>query len=193
MFEVSKNKTVDLLSIKRGKKKIWKPKPINVEKFFSTSELIVSKTDTRGNITYGNEVFTKMAGYIEDEYLGQPHSIVRHPDMPKAVFKLLWETIVTGREVNAYVKNLSKDGTYYWVFANVTPSFDRQQNIIGYHSTRRVPNRDALNIVEGLYKKMKSSESFGGIHESSTVLIDTLKQFKLSYEELIFRLQYNTL
>jgi PAS domain S-box-containing protein len=173
--------------------KIWRPKPINTERHFSATELIVSKTDTRGNITYGNEIFAKMAGYTEYEYLGQPHNIIRHPDMPKAVFKLLWDTLATGKEINAYVKNLARDGSYYWVFANVTPSFDRNHNVVGYHSTRRNPNPKALEIVSGLYKKMKGAESYGGVHESTGVLVSVLEAHKLSYEELIYRLQYNTL
>jgi PAS domain S-box-containing protein len=177
----------------KPKVKIWRPKPIDNERFFSGTELIVSKTNTRGNITYGNEIFAKMAGYTEEEYLGQPHNIIRHPDMPKAVFKLLWDTLSTGKEINAYVKNLAKDGSYYWVFANVTPSFDRNHNIIGYHSTRRAPNRKALEIITGLYKKMKAAESIGGVHESTAVLVSVLETHKLSYEELIYRLQYNTL
>jgi PAS domain S-box-containing protein len=181
------------MGVDTPKEKIWKPKAIDVERTFSSTEIIVSKTDTRGNITYGNQLFAKMAGYTEDEYLGQPHNMIRHPDMPKAVFRLLWDTISQGKEINAFVKNLAKDGSYYWVFANATPSFDRHHNIIGYHSTRRAPNRKAIEIIKPLYAKMKSAETVGGIHESVLILTSVLEAHKLSYEELIFRLQYNML
>lgn len=101
--------------------------PINKEKTFSENELIISKTDLHGKITYGNEMFIRMSGYTVNELLYVPHNIIRHPDMPKVIFKLLWKTVKSGKEIHAYVKNLSKDGSYYWVFANITPSYDQKE------------------------------------------------------------------
>ena len=115
------------------------------ERFFDPTEPIVSKTDTKGRITYANAVFRHIADYSEEELLGAPHSILRHPDMPRCVFKLLWDTISTGNEIFAYVINRAKNGDHYWVFAHVTPSFDKTGKIISYHSSRRVPRRDAID------------------------------------------------
>ena len=95
-----------------------------VERFFDKDEIIVSKTDLKGRMTYCNDVFLRIAGYTEQELLGQPHSIIRHPDMPRCVFKLLWDTIGAGKEIFAYVINRAKNGDHYWVLAHVTPSRD---------------------------------------------------------------------
>ena len=170
---------------------IWKPRPNNIEKVFPGDEIIVSKTDARGNITYGNSLFIKMAGYTEEELLGQPHNIIRHPDMPKLIFKALWDTVTQGKEINAYVINLAKDGGYYWVFANVTPSFDKDNNIIGYHSTRRKPNPRALEIIKPFYQTLKQAEAIGGVHESTKELVKLLESQGMSYDQLILHLQYN--
>ena len=115
--------------------------PTQTEIFFKADNIIVSKTDLKGRITYANQSFCQMAGYTEAEMLGQPHSVIRHPDMPRAVFKLLWDTVLEGREIFAYVKNMAKNGNFYWVFAHVTPSYDANRNVIGFHSSRRVPDR----------------------------------------------------
>ena len=155
------------------------------EKYFLESEVIVSKTDTKGKITYGNDIFIKISGYKEQELLGAPHNILRHPDMPKAIFKLLWNTIQAGEEINAYVKNLSKDGSFYWVLANVTPSFDKNNHIIGYFSVRRVPSKSALEIIKPLYAHLLSLEKNGGIDASTKYLNELLKTKGASYEEFI--------
>ena len=155
------------------------------EKHFLTNEVIVSKTDTKGRITYGNDIFIKISGYSEHELLGAPHNILRHPDMPRVIFKLLWETIQAGEEINAYVKNLSKDGSYYWVLANVTPSFDENNRIIGYFSVRRVPSKDALEIIKPLYSHLLSLEKSGGMDASMKHLNELLTSKGVSYEEFI--------
>ena len=130
------------------------------ELFFSDHEIIVSKTDLKGRITYANTTFCRIAGYTEAEVLGQPHSIVRHPDMPRAVFKVLWDTIAAGREIFAYVKNRAKTGDYYWVFAHVTPSFGPDGKIQSYHSNRRVPKRTAVEeIITPLYATILAEEA----------------------------------
>jgi len=98
--------------------------PTDRERVMRKEEFIVSKTDLTGRITYGNRIFIEFSGYSEAELLGAQHNIIRHPDMPRAVFNLLWDTIAQGNEIFAYVKNMSKDGGFYWVFANVTPSYD---------------------------------------------------------------------
>ncbi len=130
-----------------------------VERFFDDNELIVSKTDLKGHITYANDVFLNIADYTEQEVLGQPHSMIRHPDMPRSIFKLLWETIQDGSEIFAYVINRTKHGDHYWVQAHVTPSTDARGEVIGYHSNRRVPDKRivAENIIP-LYRSLLAEE-----------------------------------
>ncbi len=169
------------------------PVPTGCEVFFDESELIVSKTDTKGIITYANNVFLKVSGYGEEELLGQPHSILRHPDMPRCAFKLLWQEIEAGREIFAYVVNLAKNGDHYWVFAHVTPTIKNNQTIIGYHSSRRVPNRKALEKVIPLYKQLLEiergfSNQKEGMNASFSALVKILEEAKISYEEFIFSL-----
>jgi len=159
--------------------------PNNRETVLVDNKIIVSKTDTKGRITYMNEYFIEVSRYQEDELLGKPHNIIRHPDMPRAVFKLLWDTIQAGKEINAYVINLAKDGSHYWVFANVTPSFDKHGNIIGYFSVRRKPSQQALEVIKPLYRKMLEIERTSSMQESTKYLLDILQKKEISYDEFI--------
>lgn len=152
---------------------------------FDANQIIVSKTDTKGKITYCNEIFIRMSAYSEQELLGTPHNILRHQDMPKVIFKLLWETIYSGQEIDAYVKNLRKDGGYYWVLANVTPSFDNNNKIIGYFSVRRKPNENSLEYIKNLYSKLIQLERSQGINASMKYLQNILDEKGVSYAEFI--------
>jgi PAS domain S-box-containing protein len=162
--------------------------PTNVRHTFPEDIILVSKTDIRGTIKYANMAFCQVAGYSERELIGQPHNIVRHPDMPKVVFKLLWETIQRGEEFWGYVKNMSKDGGYYWVFAHVTPTFDPSGQIIGYHSDRRAPQESALSKVEQLYTDLRQLEHQGGIAASEQYLNSLLAKEEKRYDEFVFSL-----
>ncbi len=173
------------------KSMIRKPRPNDVEKTFSQGEILVSKTDLKGVITYANAQFVDISGYSQEDLLDHPHSITRHPKMPKIIFKVLWEGIKSGKEVNAFVVNLAKGGEYYWVFANVTPSFDANNNITGYHSTRRRPNRRGLNAIQSIYDKLRQHEIIGGIKESESVLKSFLEKEGVTYDKFIFDLQYS--
>ena len=153
------------------------------------NDFIVSKTDTHGIITYCNRIFMQMAEYSEEELLGEPHNIIRHEDMPRSVFKYLWETIQAKNEVFAYVINKTKKGNYYWVYANVTATLDTKGNIIGYYSVRRKPNAKALEVIKPLYQKMLAAESNGGMEASLKILQEVLQQKGVSYDELIISLQ----
>ena len=126
---------------------------------------------------------------LNNEVLGKPHNIIRHPDMPRAVFKLLWERIKNKEEIFAYVKNKSFDGGYYWVFANITTSLDVQNNPVGYYSVRRKPNPKAIEIIEPIYQKLLSVEKSGGMDASMKFLTDFLKEKNLSYDEFVNNLQ----
>lgn len=132
--------------------------PTGREAPFAEHELIVSKTDLRGRITYCNDVFLRVSGYAEDEMLGAPHSIIRHPDMPRSVFKLMWDTIQAKGEIFAYVVNLARTGDHYWVLAHVTPSLAPDGTILGYHSNRRKPKPAAVRSAIDLYRELKAAE-----------------------------------
>lgn len=163
--------------------------PTSVEKVMRENDFIVSKTDLKGRITYGNRIFIEFSGYSEKELLGAQHNIIRHPDMPRAVFKLLWDTIQAGRECNAYVKNLAKDGSFYWVFANVTPDLDSNGKIAGYFSVRRKPGASGIKTATGLYRAMLEAEQKAGARDaiaaSSKILADLLAEKGMSYDELV--------
>jgi len=164
------------------------------ERFFKEDEIIVSKTDLKGKITYGNHLFFSLAGYTEAQVIGQPHNMIRHPEMPRCVFKLLWDTLQAGKEIFAYVVNRSGNGDHYWVFAHVTPSKDASGNIVGYHSNRRVPNREVLeSTIIPLYKQLLAEEQKhnspkDGMAASTQMLMDLCKEKGLTYEELMFAL-----
>lgn len=158
---------------------------------FGIDEIIVSKTDTRGHITYANDVFVRVSGYTEEELLGAPHSLVRHPDMPRGVFHLMWETIERGDEIFAFVKNLAADGCHYWVLAHVTPSFDATGRIAGYHSHRRWPDPAAVAEVEPLYRRLLDEERRQPTGREQVaagrVLLDgILADAGVSYEEFVW-------
>jgi len=170
-----------------------RPQPTQNEKVLGEEDFIVSKTDLKGVITYGNRIFIEMSGYSEQELLGAPHSILRHPDMPRVVFKLLWDTIQAKREISAYVKNLAKDGSFYWVFANITPSCDPSGDLIGYFSVRRKPRPEAIQVVSGLYRSLlevekKAGDGQAGMKASTALLNQTLEQKGVGYDEFVFGL-----
>lgn len=160
----------------------------NNELTFGDDEFIVSKTDLNGKITYGNALFIQMSGYRELDLIDQPHNILRHPEMPAVVFKLLWSQIRAGKEIFAYVKNKTKNGDFYWVFAHVTPSFDTNRQITNYHSVRRKPSTKALAIIKPLYASLLQKEKSSGVSASEEMLNQLLKDKGISYDEFILSL-----
>jgi PAS domain S-box-containing protein len=166
--------------------------PTSVEKVMRENDFIVSKTDLKGRITYGNRIFIEFSGYTEAELLGAQHNIIRHPDMPRAVFKLLWDTIQAGQECFAFVKNMAKDGSFYWVFANVTPAHDADGKLVGYLSVRRRPKPESVKVVDGLYRAMLAAEQKAGARDavaaSTRILTNLLAEKGVSYEEFILSL-----
>ena len=159
------------------------------EVFFDEDDVIVSKTDLKGALTYVNKVFISVSGFKEAELIGKPHSVIRHPDMPRCIFKLLWETIVDGREIFAYVKNATKSGGFYWVLAHVTPSKDAAGQIVGFHSNRRVPNRKSVSQISELYRELRAIEQRGdrrqSLESSYQQLMSVIERQKMSYDEMI--------
>ena len=168
-------------------------RPTGVENVLGDEELIVSKTDLKGRITYANDVFVRMAKYSYRELMGAPHSLVRHPDMPRCVFKLLWDTLEARQEIFAYVINLAKDGSHYWVFAHVTPTLDDRGNIVGYHSNRRRPDRAPVEKVSPIYKALSAEEARhanakDGMRASFDMMVDLLNKQGVGYDEFVLSL-----
>lgn len=170
----------------------FKVTPTGKERFFTESnQIIVSKTDLQGRVTYANNVFLYMAACTEEYALGRPHNFVRHPDMPRCVFKLLWDTIASGHELFAYVVNLAMDGAHYWVFAHVTPSFNEKREIIGYHSNRRSPSPMAVEAIKPIYSALAAEEErhespVTAIEASGALLQKTLNDLGMTYDEFVW-------
>lgn len=163
---------------------------------FQDDDIIVSKTNLKGHLTYANKLFLEIAGYTEQEVIGKPHNIIRHPDMPRVIFKMLWDTVRDGKEVFAYVINRCKNGDHYWVYAHVTPSRDMNGKIIGYHSNRRVPQKDILNqTIIPLYKQLKQAEDLAdrkeGLLNSENLMSGYLADQQLAYDEFIMTVGQN--
>ncbi len=168
-------------------------KIIDKEKILSDDDFIVSKTDTKGYITYCNRIFVEMAGWSRFELIGANHNIIRHPDMPKIAFKILWDLIQSKKEFFGFVKNLRKDGGYYWVLAYITPDVDFNGNIIGYTSFRKKPSRKGVETMSDIYKKLKEAEKSGGMNASYELLKEFLnandENIIDKYHKLVFDLQ----
>lgn len=160
-----------------------------MERTLNTHDFIVSKTDLKGKITYCNQIFMNLAEYEEEELIGAPHSIIRHEKMPKGVFKLLWQRIQNKEEIFAFVINKTKNGNFYWVYANVTASLDAKGNIIGYYSVRRKPNASVLSAVEAIYTQMIVIEKSEGVDASIKYLLNLIDEKGVSYDEFIISLQ----
>lgn len=125
------------------------------EYILKDDDFLVSQTDSKGTILFANDDFCKVAGYTLEELVGQPHNIVRHPDMPKAAFRDLWDTVKRNEIWTGYVKNASKDGGYYWVYATVYPLYDKVKNEMTYLSCRRKPSQEEITDIQALYKTLK--------------------------------------
>ncbi len=168
--------------------------PTMNERFFEKNDIIVSKTNPKGHLTYVNRTFMAISGYGESELLGQPHSLIRHPDMPRAVFKLFWAQLQEEQEVFAYVKNMAKNGDFYWVLAHATPSIGPSGELLGYHSNRRVPDRRVIDdVIVPFYRDLKRIEDQEpdrrvGLEQSWRRLNALLQQKGVGYDEFVLGL-----
>jgi aerotaxis receptor len=131
--------------------------PINEEYFYEGS-VIISQTDLKGVITYVNKMFCEISGYTAQELVGNPHNIISHPDMPKVAFEKMWQTIKSGRSWNGLVKNLRKDGLYYWVDTEILPIKDDNDEITGYIAVRKPASRKNISEIQENYNKMLELE-----------------------------------
>ena len=136
--------------------------PVNQHEYpFPEGETLVSTTDLQGRILYCNAAFIEVSGYVRQELLGQPHNLIRHPDMPEEAFRDMWDTIQRGFPWSGLVKNRRKDGSFYWVMANVTPLIDAGGKVTGYMSVRTQPERTAVDGAEKLYARMREEAKAG--------------------------------
>jgi len=164
------------------------------ERLLGEKEIIVSKTDLTGKITYANKTFLNISGYSEEEVLGVQHNCIRHPEMPRAVFKFLWDRLANGEEVFAYVINQSKNGDHYWVLAHVTPSKDPDGNVVGYHSNRRAVDKSIVdNVISPVYASLCNIESSAaspkaGLEASMAALGDFVDEKGGNYDQWLFSL-----
>ncbi|WP_025916430.1 PAS domain-containing methyl-accepting chemotaxis protein [Herminiimonas sp. CN] len=140
----------------------------NREHVLLDSEIIVSKTDMKGKITYVNQDFVRVCGFSEEELLGAPHNIVRHPDMPVEAFEDLWRTLKSGKAWTGVVKNRCKNGDFYWVEANTAPLIENGK-VVGYTSTRVKPSRDQVNAAGEVYRLIQSGDASFQIREGNAV------------------------
>jgi PAS domain S-box-containing protein len=162
------------------------PEPINHEIKLSSKRYIVSKTDAKGIIEYGNDYFVEVSGYTEAELIGKPHSMVRHPDMPRVVFKMMWDRINRAQNIMAVVKNMAKDGSYYWVVTEFEPKVDPITNeIISHTAFRKAAPQEAIDVMAPIYQKLLEIEKDGGMEASEKYLRGFLEEKGKTYDEFI--------
>ena len=173
--------------------KMSKPTPTDNEIKLSTTKHIVSKTDDKGIIEYGNDYFVEISGYTEKELIGQPHSIIRHPDMPKVVFKMMWDRIKQGKNIMAIVKNLAKDGSYYWVVTEFEPKLDTiSGEVISYTAFRKAAPQKAIDAIIPIYAKLIEIEADSGMEASEKYLRGYLEENGTTYDDFIDSLVGNS-
>jgi PAS domain S-box-containing protein len=159
---------------------------IDKEVTWDKTQVIMSKTNAFGIIEYANEVFVDVSGYEDYELMGQPHNIIRHPDMPKVIFKVLWENLKQGKNFHAIVKNLAKSGRYYWVITDFEIAKDENGVIVNYFGRRQAVPQEVISLhIEPLYRKLLQIEAVSGIEFSEKYLIGFLEEKKRTYVEYI--------
>jgi PAS domain S-box-containing protein len=164
---------------------IYRPIVLDEEIKFSKKKFIVSETDLKGNIIFINKNFSEVSGYSEAELVGTPHNILRHPDMPRAVFFVVWQSLLAGQSISGIVKNLAKDGRYYWVIADLEPKFNAQREIVALTAFRRAAPQDVIDTTEELYATMLAIEKKHGMEKSLAYLEAFLEEHNLSYNQFI--------
>ncbi|MEO8535092.1 MAG: PAS domain-containing protein [Flavobacterium sp.] len=163
-----------------------RPTPSDREVDWNKTKVLLSKTDTKGTILYANEAFIDVSGYDEFELIGNAHNIIRHPDMPKVIFKLLWDNIKCNKNIHAIIKNMSKTGRYYWVITDFKIISDSDGEIVGYFGTRKsVPEDVIVKFIEPLYKKLIHIEEASGVHAAEEYLTGFLEERKKTYMEYV--------
>lgn len=157
---------------------------VNEKIELDSKKYIVSKTDTEGVIEYANDYFIEVSGYKETELVGEPHSIVRHPDMPKIIFKIMWDRLEEGKNIYAIVKNRAKDGRYYWIITDFEANLDKVTNKpISYVAYRQSASDKIVAEIEPLYQKLIEIEKTSGVESSEKYLNGYLEEKGKSYDD----------
>ncbi|MCG6348543.1 PAS domain-containing protein [Vibrio fluvialis] len=159
---------------------------------FGRDEMIISKTDLQGRLTYANRTFMRVANFSEIQLLGQNHNIIRHPSMPRGVFHGLWKTLKSGQEFFGFVKNTTADGNYYWVFANITPDVINGKTV-GYYSVRRTPPKESIEVIKKIYQQMSEKERHADRKQAPELswnwMVNTVEREQgMSYEQYVLDL-----
>lgn len=164
----------------------YRPSPSDRELDWDKSKILLSKTDAKGNILYANEGFVDVTGYDDFELMNKSHNIVRHPDMPKVIFKLLWEEIKKGNNFHGIIKNMSKTGRYYWIVTDFKTLYDESDNIISYIGKQKSVSDKIVNqFIEPLYKKLSQIEKSSGVEASENYLLGFLEERNYTYVEFV--------
>jgi len=162
-----------------------RPNPINEEIKIDDEAVLISVTDPKGIIIEANDVFIETAGYSEEELIGAAHNIIRHPDMPQVMFKIVWDQIKDRENVMALVKNLAKDGRYYWILTDFVTKVDVNREVINYTAYRRPVCKDVQDAITPLYKALCAIEDISGMDASEKFLGEYLENKGISYDEMI--------
>lgn len=164
---------------------IYRPIVLNREVEFSKKKFIVSKTDIEGRITFVNKNFCDVSGYTAAELMGVEHNVLRHPDMPKAIFYMIWKSLHAGMEISAVIKNLAKSGKYYWLITDLSMERDTKGNLKTFSSFNRIAPEPIIEVIEELYAEMILAEKRGGLESSLHCLEEFLKERGMSYNEFL--------
>ena len=162
-----------------------RPTPINKEIIIPDDQVLISVTNPKGIITEVNEIFSQISGYTEDELVGSSHNVIRHPDMPKIMFKIVWNHIMDKENVMAVVKNLAKDGRYYWVVTDFVTQVDADRNIVNYTAYRRPVHDKVKQAVIPLYKALCAIEDVAGMNAAENFLNDYFEERDTNYDDMV--------
>ncbi len=162
-----------------------RPEPIDHEIVLDPMRTIMSKTDPKGIIEFANDYFMEVSRYKEWELMGQPHNVIRHPDMPKIIFKLLWKRLERGQNIHAVVKNLAKDGSYYWVVTDFQTTYKPDGNIRAYYSRRKAIPQHVKDYFTDFYKLLLEIEKTGGMEASYAYIYGLLEDKGINYDQFI--------
>ena len=172
---------------------INKPTPINQEVVWDKTKTIISTTDKFGNITDVNQTFVDVCGYTANELIGKPHNIIRHPDMPKIIFKITWDNILAGRNFHAIIKNLSKSGKYYWVITDFEVGRNIMNEVVSITARRRaIPDYVVTDHIEPLYQTLLKLEKIGDMPLSNRYFKRFLEKQGKSYIEYVMSILEGT-
>jgi len=161
---------------------------MNKEIKIKANQILFTKTDLKGNIVFGNDTFEKITGFKSDQYIGKPHNIIRHQDMPRTIFKMMWDTIKKGEAFTGIIKNTTIDGDYYWVATDFTMDKDKNGNIIGYEAMRMNISNKAKKEMEELYRRVREIEKSDGMEGAEDYINELLKIQEISFNDYMYKL-----